>query len=173
MGIKGILFDFDGTLTTQDSMLDFVAFHFGKSAMRKSLMRLAPRIVGMKTRLTTPQKVKERMLKQFFFEKSREEMLALGAEYATSKSRRACKAEVSGGRLVCGWIRSLVGGSRASQRRIHTYSQHQTGGSSRWLEYGQAYSVNTRKTAAPQFPSSLLLELLVKVLLIVDKTRQD
>lgn len=46
------------------------------------------------------------------------------AEHATSKGGRACEAKVSSGRLVRGRIRPLVGGSRASQRRIHTYPEH-------------------------------------------------
>lgn len=49
------------------------------------------------------------------------------AKHAAGEGGWSCEAEVSSGGLVCGRVRSLVSRSRASQRRIHTYSQHQTG----------------------------------------------
>lgn len=76
------LFDFDGTLTTRDSMLEFIAFHYGKRRLRLALAKLAPRLVSMKVRIVPPQAVKERLLKHFFNGKSQAELFELGRAYS-------------------------------------------------------------------------------------------
>lgn len=58
-------FDFDGTLTKRDSLLQFLFFTHRWRAIPK-LFRLTPFFLGFLLRITTRQKTKERVLKAFY-----------------------------------------------------------------------------------------------------------
>ena len=60
------LFDFDGTITTHDTLLEFIKFSKGKTAFYNGFVRNAPYLVGMKIKLLRNQQVKERILAHFF-----------------------------------------------------------------------------------------------------------
>lgn len=59
-------FDFDGTITTSDTMLELIKFHFGKKSFYTGLTFIAPVVVAMKAGMISRQKAKERLLTYFF-----------------------------------------------------------------------------------------------------------
>ncbi|MEO8110607.1 MAG: HAD family hydrolase [Ginsengibacter sp.] len=59
-------FDFDGTITTRDSMLELIKFHHGKLRFYGGLVMLSPWMLGMKIKLISNQKTKEKLLTWFF-----------------------------------------------------------------------------------------------------------
>jgi phosphatidylglycerophosphatase C len=64
---KGIaFFDFDGTITTKDSFLEFIKFSKGSWRFYMGLLWNSPYLVAFKLKLISNQKAKEKLL-QFFF----------------------------------------------------------------------------------------------------------
>ncbi len=59
-------FDFDGTITTKDTMLELIKFHHGRSRFYSGLAILSPWIIAMKLKIISHQKAKEKMLSWFF-----------------------------------------------------------------------------------------------------------
>lgn len=59
-------FDFDGTITTRDSMLELIKFHHGKKNFYTGLSVLSPWMIAMKFKLISNQKAKEKLLTWFF-----------------------------------------------------------------------------------------------------------
>lgn len=59
-------FDFDGTITTADTMLELIKFHFGKKAFYSGMLLISPALILMKVRILSRQKAKEILLSQFF-----------------------------------------------------------------------------------------------------------
>lgn len=85
-------FDFDGTLTTKDSMLEFLVFHFGKAKVRLALMRLAPQLVGMKLHFTPAQRVKEKLLYYFLKRLHHTEVLTMGTDFSKQRMPEILRA---------------------------------------------------------------------------------
>lgn len=64
---RGIaFFDFDGTITTKDTLLEFIKFSKGNFCFYKGFLMNSPYLVAYKTKLISNQKAKEKVL-QFFF----------------------------------------------------------------------------------------------------------
>jgi phosphatidylglycerophosphatase C len=63
---KIAFFDFDGTITTHDTMLELVKFHAGNKAYYKGMIKLLPSLIGMKLHLISNQEGKEKLLQKFF-----------------------------------------------------------------------------------------------------------
>ena len=59
-------FDFDGTITTKDTMIELIKFHHGKFRLYIGLGILSPWLIAMKLKIISHQKVKEKMLTWFF-----------------------------------------------------------------------------------------------------------
>lgn len=59
-------FDFDGTITTQDTMLELARFSAGNTNYWLGMVKLSPGLVAMKFSLLSKEKAKERFLKYFF-----------------------------------------------------------------------------------------------------------
>ncbi|MET0242890.1 MAG: HAD-IB family hydrolase [Flavitalea sp.] len=59
-------FDFDGTITTKDTLLEFIKFCKGKPAFYSGFMLNAHYLVGFKAGIITNQRAKERILEYFF-----------------------------------------------------------------------------------------------------------
>lgn len=59
-------FDFDGTISTEDSTMDFVSKTFGKKIAARGKRRLVLRIIFFYLKLMSLQQVKEFYLKYFF-----------------------------------------------------------------------------------------------------------
>ncbi len=60
------LFDFDGTLTRKDSLLEFIKFYHGQTSFKRGFLRHTNWLVAMKLGLATRARVKERILIHFF-----------------------------------------------------------------------------------------------------------
>ena len=64
---KGIaFFDFDGTITTKDTLLEFIKFSKGKAAFFFGFLLHLPSLISMKLKLVPNQNVKEKVLRYFF-----------------------------------------------------------------------------------------------------------
>ena len=64
---KGIaFFDFDGTITTKDTLLEIIKFQKGTLAFYTGFFLLSPYLVAMKFKLLSNQVVKEKVLHYFF-----------------------------------------------------------------------------------------------------------
>ena len=60
------LFDFDGTITTKDSMVEFILYAVGRRAYYLGLFKLSPILVAYKLKLYPNDKAKEKFLAHFF-----------------------------------------------------------------------------------------------------------
>jgi HAD superfamily hydrolase (TIGR01490 family) len=59
-------FDFDGTITTKDTLLEFIRFSKGSLRFNLGFLLNSPWLVAMKLKLISNQKAKERILTHFF-----------------------------------------------------------------------------------------------------------
>ena len=59
-------FDFDGTITRKDTMLELVKFSKGKNAYYVGMILLLPQMLAMKAGLISKAKAKEKLLRHFF-----------------------------------------------------------------------------------------------------------
>ncbi len=59
-------FDFDGTITTKDSLAEFIKFRNGSGGFLSGLVPLIPYIIGYKISLIDRQAAKEKLLSVFF-----------------------------------------------------------------------------------------------------------
>jgi len=61
-----VLFDFDGTITTRDTLAEFIRFYRGSSAYLAGLFALAPTLTQYVLGLTPNAKAKEKLMTWFF-----------------------------------------------------------------------------------------------------------
>jgi phosphatidylglycerophosphatase C len=59
-------FDFDGTITFRDTMLELIRFHCGTMAYYRGMAVLSPVLIGMKLGLVAKDRAKEKLLAYFF-----------------------------------------------------------------------------------------------------------
>jgi len=59
-------FDFDGTITTKDTLFEIIRFHKGSAALNIGMALLSPALVAFKMKLISTQRMKE-MVFRFFF----------------------------------------------------------------------------------------------------------
>ena len=59
-------FDFDGTLTTKDTLLEFIRFAKGSGQMFRGFLLFSPLLILMKLHLFTNWKVKQKIFSYFF-----------------------------------------------------------------------------------------------------------
>ncbi len=59
-------FDFDGTVTYKDTLLEIAKYYKGKAAWLAGMLQLSPGLVAMKLRLLSNTAVKEQYLRRFF-----------------------------------------------------------------------------------------------------------
>lgn len=59
-------FDFDGTITTKDTMLQFIIFCKGRLSFYSGMLFISPWLVAMKLKLISKTAAKEKMLTWFF-----------------------------------------------------------------------------------------------------------
>ena len=76
------LFDFDGTITTDDSLLKFIRFVVGDRRFLLGLVVLSPMLVLQKFKLIPNYKAKQYMLSWFFKGMSKEAFLKVANEYS-------------------------------------------------------------------------------------------
>jgi HAD superfamily hydrolase (TIGR01490 family) len=63
---KIAVFDFDGTITTKDTLLEFIKFNKGSFAFYSGLLLNLPYLVAFKIKIISNQSAKEKVLKFFF-----------------------------------------------------------------------------------------------------------
>lgn len=63
---KIAFFDFDGTITSKDTLLELIKYQKGKRAFYSGFFMNAPFMVALKLRLISNQLAKEKILKHFF-----------------------------------------------------------------------------------------------------------
>lgn len=66
MSRKIAFFDFDGTITTKDTLLEFIKFSKGTGAFYMGFLKHLPSLLAFKLKLIPNQKAKEKILKHFF-----------------------------------------------------------------------------------------------------------
>ena len=76
------LFDFDGTITKDDSLLKFIRFVVGDVRFVFGLVVLSPILVAYKLKLIPNYKAKQKMLSWFFKGMSKEAFLKVANEYS-------------------------------------------------------------------------------------------
>ena len=76
------LFDFDGTITTDDSLLKFIRFVVGDIRFVIGLVVLSPILVAFKFRLIPNYKAKQKMLSWFFKGCSEQRFNQVANEYS-------------------------------------------------------------------------------------------
>ena len=59
-------FDFDGTITSKDTLFEFIKFTHGKPALLKGLIVTSPWLVGLKTGIISAAVAKEKVLSHFY-----------------------------------------------------------------------------------------------------------
>lgn len=77
------LFDFDGTITTKDSFLEFLKFHKGRLNFLFGFALLSPYLIAMKLRLIPNWKAKEIVLTYFLKGLGEEEVEQVAREFTT------------------------------------------------------------------------------------------
>ena len=77
-------FDFDGTLTTKDTLLEFIRFAKGTLALGLGFMRYAHLLVLMKLGLYPNWKAKQKVFAHFFKDTTLEDFDAICQEFAAS-----------------------------------------------------------------------------------------
>ena len=80
--MKLTLFDFDGTITTDDSLLKFIRFVVGDRRFLLGLVVLSPMLVLYKFKLIPNYKAKQYMLSWFFKGMSKDAFLKVANEYS-------------------------------------------------------------------------------------------
>jgi len=83
--VKIALFDFDGTLTERDSLLDFLRFTLPPRRFWPGAARLFPVMCAYKFGLMANDKAKMAVLSQFFRGMSEQEFLRLAQSYAKGR----------------------------------------------------------------------------------------
>ena len=80
--MKLALFDFDGTITTDDSLIKFIRFSRGDSKFLVGMVILSPMLIVYKLKLIPNYRAKEYMLSHFFKDMSEEKFMQLTREYS-------------------------------------------------------------------------------------------
>lgn len=75
-------FDFDGTLTTRDTLLEFIRFTHGLWGLIRGFLLHAPWLVAMKLRLYPNWKTKERIYTYYYKGMEKERFSDLGRQFA-------------------------------------------------------------------------------------------
>ena len=79
---KIVAFDFDGTLTTKDTLIAFIRYACGTGALILGFLRYLPLLVLMKLRLYPNYKAKQKVFSHFFKGMALEEFDALCQRFA-------------------------------------------------------------------------------------------
>ena len=76
------LFDFDGTITTDDSLIKFIRFVVGDTKFILGMTVLSPMLTAYKLKLIPNYKAKQMMLSYFFKGMSEEQFQTIAQEYS-------------------------------------------------------------------------------------------
>lgn len=79
-------FDFDGTITTRDTLLPFLIFAAGRRKTLKHLVLMIPTFLGFLLNMVSRQRVKEKLLTRFFAGMPLSLMQELGNAFSRSQN---------------------------------------------------------------------------------------
>lgn len=79
------IFDFDGTITKRDSLIDFIQFTVGKNQYYLGLFLLSPILTAYKLKLLPNHTAKEYLFKYFFKNWSEKKFQSIADDYALNK----------------------------------------------------------------------------------------
>ncbi len=85
MGRGLALFDFDGTITTKDSLVEFIKYAVGTTNYYLGLARLSPMLMGYTLKLIPNHTAKERLIGYFFGGYDSNKFRELSDRYALEK----------------------------------------------------------------------------------------
>lgn len=85
------LFDFDGTITKKDSLLDFTEYAVGKKSIYKSLPILLPVLTRLKLGVVPNDRAKELFLSHFFKGWDADEFVDVAQKYSCNQLQRIVK----------------------------------------------------------------------------------
>lgn len=87
-------FDFDGTLTTQDSMFAFISFVKGKRHLYFGMLWLLPMLIRFKLGLKNRQQAKELLLYHFFGGMNEEDLTRYAIAFCQEKLPNMLRSEM-------------------------------------------------------------------------------
>ncbi len=93
---KIAFFDFDGTITTADTMLELIKFRFGKLKFYAGMMMISPTLIGFKAGLVSAKSAKEKLLSYFFKGLDVQEFDELCAYFSKKKLPQLIRKEATG-----------------------------------------------------------------------------
>lgn len=85
MNKRLVLFDFDGTITTKDSLADFIQFSIGKPAYYQGLFLQSPMLIAYKLKIIPNDVAKEKFIGSFFKGWDEEKFRNLAIDYSIKK----------------------------------------------------------------------------------------
>lgn len=74
-------FDFDGTITTKDTLFDFIKFYIGKHNLLKGLIILSPILISYKLGFIRNDIAKQKLFSYFFKDKNIQEFNRVSLDY--------------------------------------------------------------------------------------------
>ena len=129
---KVYCFDFDGTLTTKDTLLQFIRFAVGDRAFLAGFLRYSPLLVLMKLRLYPNWKAKQKVFSHFFAGIPVSEFDAVCRDFAEdnrSLLRPAAMAEMERAEAEGAEVYVV---SASIDNWVRPFFHSATGGSHRW-----------------------------------------
>lgn len=67
------VFDFDGTITTKDTLFDFIKFYYGSASLIMGIFSILPILIAFKLRILPNEIAKQEFLYHFFAQKKYDE----------------------------------------------------------------------------------------------------
>ena len=86
-------FDFDGTVTSKDSLFDFVRFAVGSRRFYLGLVVLSPILTAFKLHVISSQRTKERFMSHFFANCSDSEFRLVAEKYSVERIDRITRPD--------------------------------------------------------------------------------
>ncbi len=117
------VFDFDGTITTRDTLLEFIKHARGTTALYGGLLRYSPLLIAYKLHLYSNERAKERLFSHFFrgvelsrfdrwcqsfFEQKGRGLLCPGAVEAIQERLLDCDRVLIASASISNWIRPFA-----------------------------------------------------------------
>jgi len=101
------LFDFDGTITTRDTFLEFIRFAVAPQRWLLGKAVLRPWILGYRLGLVSAPKIRPVISRVAFWGMREQELRRLGEEFAKEKLptwiREETRLRIDSGRSLMGW----------------------------------------------------------------------
>lgn len=91
--MKLAFFDFDGTITTKDSLVDFIQYAVGKPNYYLGILKLGPMLVAHSIKLIPNHIAKENLISYFFKDWSIEYFTDISEQYSLEKIDKITRPE--------------------------------------------------------------------------------